>query len=551
MIPRKPATPFRDLIRHITETDDERRWPLWSAAPGLWTRVAYEEVVWPPGLHSCPMPKPPPLPKLPWWQRLWQALLGWLLRNNRKSEMRDRQKSSAVLAECYGWLALHNFKWLAPWFAPMWPDTPTALCAVTEQGILWALLVTHLRTWGPKGFEDCLTNLPRIPPSAEVSLGDCVALHVLLEDLFSDLPKALGVTVPATTKRRTGGLRFPKTLRSLPEIRLRSGEWWNALKTLVERSPITQIVYADIFNSAEGLLEPALGVASKPPTDAPPMRPVSGATDPASADHEQGKTRPASSGKAIELWISHLSRSLLAAYLSPPASDEERESAVVALEAARTVARGRLRSASLIVLESEIAQDPAVRMAQESLRTAEAECRDQHWNRLVLLTTISRDSLFFRLRFLDMLVRRIAADCGKSMLSAWKTLRQDEYPEPRNFFFFGENAVCRHYLSKMLWGTADAGPAANQKSRLIAAWKNLRPESLEPQDISNGTVIPKSAAEDLVRRYMYDVVHLPALTYTRGAAQLALRNAHGYPPHDIWSQWSVEIVSWISSSGGR
>ena len=148
-------------------------------------------------------------------------------------------------------------------------SSPTELCAVSGKPLFWALLMLILERNGPSRQELKSFNSIGIGDLCDLTghdqPGDLIAVHLLIETLVAQVAASLDVQPPSIEKfssqtqrftRRLGGLRKESFLRDYSALAWAAGtvvrahldaqEWLSAANTLIEHSPLTQLVYADI-----------------------------------------------------------------------------------------------------------------------------------------------------------------------------------------------------------------------------------------------------------------------------------------------------------------
>jgi hypothetical protein len=161
-----------------------------------------------------------------------------------------------------------------------------------------------------------------------------------------------------------------------------------------------------------------------------------------------------------DLYISAVSRTLVAAMLSPPATFERYEQ-VLAEARKAAVRHGRIAPAA------RLEHDPALREARMRLRQA-------YTDRLVMLSDILMSNLQLRIRFLDMFARELVAICSQQIMRGWAVLRQ-RIPRPSVGVLMGkgESSICYPMFRSLLMGaenSAGSSPGiAGEGERLAEA----------------------------------------------------------------------------------
>lgn len=463
-----------------------------TARGGVWPLAARQRFEWPAALHVPDPPAPVPARAPP--AGCAGVAMGWLRRGKPpvapRQPLPDELDRWLITGEAS--IARNNLEKIGPWFTPFWNDAPAELAAISEQGLLWVLAVRRLRERGPEHVDDVLAE---IPPDADLAsrttAGDCAAIHFLIEDLIAELPPMAGFTVRPSSIREPGGLRAPETLRNVPALRAHAAEWARAIDALVARSPLTQLVYTDLFDA--GRDPAAFAALFRSPKHDPSM----------------------------ELWISHLARSLIAACASPAPSEELRLDALAAVQR-----EAEAPESIWSLFRRRPRESPRDRFAAE-----EARCRTEYGHRIASMGALTGGSLHFHVRFLDMLVRRIAVECSEEIVRGWQR-NTDRLAEPRLLFFLDPGNVCQQRFETWFWRTIGApGPL---RETMATGWRAFDVRSLDPEQIALGSGIGGDAARALQKRFTTDPIALP------------LRNHWGFPPFQVWSRWYTGIANRVA-----
>ncbi len=501
-----------DVMHGLAGSARLRDWPRYAASRGgMWTRATRDAIEWPAYLPEVPEPILRERGRRSLFDQILEFFSGLL--GSRKSPAAEielpgpaKTPLATSLTEAHLRLARKNLAFAARWFHPLERLLPRGLMELSDQGVLWALIGAHVRRWGAADLPAVLKQIDAIPGLAkQATLGDCVALHVLLEEWCAEVAATRTIAVADDGGRRSGGLRSPEMLRNIRVLRERDRTWWDAFQLLAARSPLTLLLYADLFDISAPL-----------PRFAPLFH--------------------MDSRGSLVLWISHLARSLLAACTSPAPDEDARRRAERALERARADARARWR---VVWGTADPDRDGAVLAARQRLDRLEALCRAQRWRRTILLGAIVGQSLFFHLRFLDFLIRTSVSACDAAIKERWKLRGQDHYDEPRDVFFFqgGRNdPICRHALENMLWGRAGDVPPEELREDVAKAWRSLNPAAWNVEAIAASASVYPADAEALLDRY------------ERSSIALSIPGKWAHPPHLVWSEWFSDISNRIHGS---
>jgi hypothetical protein len=304
-------------------------------------------------------------------------------------------------------------------------------------------------------------------------------------------------------------LRSENFLTGYPQLYLPgnvrlTGAFADALKALVAHSPLTQLVYLDV-------LQPRDDAALEPDDKRRAFLALVYRT-----------TTPVAHGDWVDLWLSLLARSLVGAVLSPaPVFEQWQQADDVRrqLEAQAASRAGRLGLTGPPPVSLAIAR---ARAWCEQLRN---RGRKQYVDRLVVLGDALSASRYLSLRFMDMLVRQVAADSAPAMEQEWQRHRRRiPQPHPANVLLSaGDSGVCCRLFQTVLIGEPPVdrtrfGDAENR--RLGSALMRLAGLAGEPVD---RTMLSEQsgahAAEELLRQFVEVGVAMPfRVPHSRGGS---------------------------------
>jgi hypothetical protein len=497
---------------------------LHGRAGGLWLAGAESAFpgLWPDELASTPPPS---------------GGVGWLARLGRRLWPRTPPGTAAAglpapspeLIAVHGWLAQRNAAASLRWSAPLWRRAPVPLAAISEQGILWCLAAFRVERRRP--FAAAL--IQELPLNTPATPGDCVALHLLIEELVPAVIARLRLQPRPSPGRRPGGLRSQAFMSAWPALMLQSDpflpnwlaqglflfsavrHWRRVLERLIAVSPLTRLVYAD-------LISPVHHGFPWPPAPAPGR--LSGAATSLQARTLFGSPDPDGRWHAFtDLWISHLARSALAAMLGPPASFE-------LLQDAEAV----LTSQERLWPMGSIRRLVAARSRRDRLVHA---VNEEYVTRLAWLDGTLAQNDYFRLRFLDMLVRQIVAELSGPIGVEWARIGATADVEARDHFFFPgpqqHGPWCLLRFAQVLFGRHGlAGLAAGRVPALRRMLLALLPAG-EPDagELAARSGMPQRYCAALLARYGAQGVELP------------VRGATGHTPRYILSVWVKTLLN--------
>ncbi len=328
-------------------------------------------------------------------------------------------------------LGVANLRWIESFFAPFWNYFPAEMSAVSEKGLTWAVVLDQLWHWGPRRFLKQMSSEHgrQFLAGAEFGPGDtaadCLSLHCGIEDLLSKLTAQyrLAPAGPACDPpRQSGGFRSRSFLIQYEAVRQwgetrRGPMWLRAVNLLIDASPLTRLIYADLTLRSAAERERAA-------RDFAPLKPA-----PRTAERGgPGAFAPllVPPGEAArwwhDLWFSHLARSITGALLSPPPAAERRlraEAVLKVLSGKASQRAGRHRripeslqnaifkcESTVQELRQEEAQQSAARIVLlgEILNAGENQAQAPD-----AAPTSAGGVRYMQLRLLDMLVRHFVA----------------------------------------------------------------------------------------------------------------------------------------------
>ncbi|HXM46104.1 MAG TPA: hypothetical protein VN924_33035, partial [Bryobacteraceae bacterium] len=289
------------------------------------------------------------------------------------------------------------------------------------------------------------------------------------------------------------------------------------LDRLVAASPLTRLVYADLLsNLAAPSTFSGLFYGFSFTGDAiaalAPFRPGSGALG----------------SDWLDLWMSLVARSLAGAVLSPSRLEE----AVHAAE--RNVNEARSKAAGRYPRREPVSSDPEVKAALAELTSLQAQAKAAHAERMNSLPDMVRSNPAFRMRFNDMLVRRIAAERAPEIRQRWDP---GDDLDPRAAFFFPSTdaeprqPICFWGFEEALFGpnrmpTVQAGQSEAWRNRLYAFLAEGDPT---PAELAGFSGLPERSAQDLVAQY-------------RRPVALPFVGMPGHSSQDLVSRWIQILV---------
>lgn len=483
---------------------------------GLWGLIAAKELaeLWPANIPPLPeYIQGEARPRRPWLLQRVARLLGrfgidlcWRLPHREPPP-----PMLSVVVDAQVWLGRRNLRMAERWFAPFWYDAPTPLGIASGQGVIWGIACRTLAEDGPSAYLALANSWP-LHLTTQPTAADCLSFHLSIEAIVATVARRLGV-VADRPARRPGGLRTQAFLTLWPALCLRQDTaarvWTGALKVLVSGSPLTRLVYADLLSDLDARVHFAAlfqGFSFK-----------AGAAAIAPFSHES-----AAPGSAwLDLWMSLVARSLLGAVLSPSRLAEAVRAAERRLEEARRQAMSRYPR------RAPVSSDPEVIAAVADLTKLQAEARTAHAERMTSLPAMVGSNPAFRMRFNDMLVRRIAANGAPEMRHLWTPADESD---PRDVFFFPPSdseprqPLCFWAFEEALFGpnrmTATADQANTWRERLYAFLPEGDPT---PDELAELSGLPRRSAQDLATQYRRPVT-LPFVGVPGHSAQDLIRH---------------------------
>ncbi len=528
-----------------------RRWPAEAEElGGLWGLPGPD---WPPAL--------PPVrrrPELTVWQRLAASLRDRWPFPPRRPRRLGRRELAALLARCHGWLGGRILARLTPLFAPFWDAVPATAVAVSQKGLAWTLAAFALDRRGPAALERDPQMLPvRYRLTGEDPLGDFLCLHLHFERLVEKACAEVGTELPADAgDRQPGGLRRAGILCAYRALDAADGgrarEWQRAIRWLVAASPLTRLVYFDVLAA-----DPAADEAG--PNAVEP--------EPTASSAFGGLVRLGPERETWhELWISHLGRSLVGGWRSPPPSHERWVDAHLELERRRRAAERWVRRGAFWGRQRRVGDHSGFHKAQWHEGQVRGRMRRESLERLVFLARLfvpppgdgrgegARQALsLLHLRALDMLVRHLVNRASAEMKSRWRSSGRAQQPSAlaRDDLFL-EGGVCFEAFVQLMFGCdldevrrrGSADPAGHRPGD--AGYPRRLPQLGEPladllspllaeNDDGNGSAatagaaagVSEQAVRELLRRFVDSGVELP----------LPPPHHDGHPPAVICAEW--------------
>jgi hypothetical protein len=390
--------------------------------------------------HRLGVTLSPPRPSivrrvLDWTLRLFH--LRWPTEKNWTPE-----ELMAFLPECYAWLAHRSVDRAIPFFAPFWHDMPVDLASVSEKAVAWAVVACQVDRVGPSAMPTA-GELQGYVLDRTASVADLWSLHLDVEDLVVGIGAKL--TLPKLPRprrreeqRRPGGLRRKEFLATYAALRLAAGErnhiaarrWLDTLDRFVAASPLTRLVYCDLVTPGRSSQEPwAIDIDGEGPRFIPLVR------LPAEPSRE---TSPRRGWR--DLWVAHLAKSMVGAVLSPSPACEQRlatEDSFRTAEQEYQKRAARLRPPRAPQTDWRCMEIKArMRTLMERRNQLIGVERAERLTRLALLHAIvgprpaadgpaealvsHHAKTYLQMRFLDMLVRQLAAENMPAIEAVWR-----------------------------------------------------------------------------------------------------------------------------------
>jgi hypothetical protein len=501
--------PYAKLARQIhyfSTNPDYKNFECLEAANqygGLWG--LYGNDIWPESLASEEY-----RPKKNFWSAL-RNLKFLFFQKKIESESCTPDDLAMTLATCHAWLEKRNLRRLMPLVKPLWNETPVEFISVSEKAVVWALISYLIDEYGPEsvGYSGIRSFVKRYALDSDAKQGDYLALHFNIEDIV----ESLEVRLNANGHRKPGGLRRYRFLEIYPALFIVSEKRRAVIKMLVDNSPLTQIVYADVIRGFESsiVLDPIInpGKASKINDDEIPDR---------KGWHE--------------LWLSHLARSLIGVILSPPPTFEEWKDAEDKRQ--HIELKGKIWKSKKSHI-FKIVQYPGLAAARDRENKLKQEMENQYIERIGIFARLLRESVFLKLRVLDMLIRHIATISSKAMKEQWE--EGDLVYRNRNMVFLGKDSVCFQSLYEILFGRKwkDGSHRNGDESLQERLRELLEPplnDSKTEEKIIEYAGISKDSAQRMMTRYFNEKesgVELPFGSFDN----------RGLAPSKIYIDWLV------------
>jgi hypothetical protein len=279
-----------------------------TAAGRVWAKVGEENGVY-SDLEPLARKKPSGISLLD------PRLGGWSTWTDNRVQGADRlvddEDLQQLACECHSWVCSQVAAWVTPLFAPMWRELPTEITVVSGKSLAWTMCACALVKDGPTGLRRRSSNLDIMSGQKLAKgdpLGDFVLLHLLIERLVAYAGSRLRLEpIGMDESRRTGGLRTQSFLEFYPALAApqapgRVDDWRRMIDRLIDHSPVTRLVYADLVTRGQ-TIEDATLLADHDNSDFMPLMIA---------------PQPAVPRFWRNLWLSHLARSLAAAMLSEP-----------------------------------------------------------------------------------------------------------------------------------------------------------------------------------------------------------------------------------------
>jgi len=457
-------------------------------------------------------PKPK---KLSFWQRLLRFIKSLLNWNNQEVEPRQAvaakpqpDELADSLAECHDWLRKQNFRYLSSWFAPFWEEIPISeFAVVSEKSLAWRL-VTEQGTLSNKTALDKKYHL-----DAGATLGDFLNMHIYIEEFIVQAQSHLKCELtPKPEYRKPGGLRTASFLNTYPVLiaanSWESKKWREKINILIEKSPITQIVYIDVIEKVFSQQEIIKSFTKLGPE--------------IKSWHD--------------LWLSHLAKSLVGGIFSPPPVFEQYQLAQKRCELLE----------EQIKKEEQIVQSPKLsylrfkrQKAKEEFERLHRQMVFQYVDRLEKLENILCDSPYLHLRVLDMLLRHIVS----SSIERIQKLRVENKllpPQVRAELL----SACFQSFESVLFGNHEwVDFLNNQEEQSEKLRENLRfflQPSIPENPVNNLTrqmAVPADSIRRLLTRFRDNEVRVPFRQI----------NDLGKSPITIFGGWFTTLSNRLSS----
>jgi len=517
--------PFPDLAAMLG-----RMGPAWARHPARWARMCEQfggfwGLYAPEILGRGAIAPPNPAPAVEW--SLWQGLIAFFRRLMGRSGPRPAAQSgrdfapadvAKVLVHCHCWLGQRILEWASPLFVAPWKQSPrqmVALAAVSQKAIAWTLLAWAFDRHGERVLVP-LEGGDLLPPRYRLDddslFGDCLSLHIHIERALAKIARPAEQGEPHSLYR-PGGLRkeaFWRTYMALREnVYPGLQDWGVGLNRLVAGSPLTQLLYADLFDTAPSRVT---------------IRPLACPTaDPVAWDHWH------------HMWISHLASSLVAVILSPSPFGHKRR---------RLEAENRRLQADHPTPEMRRRQQEVARELEQVMQ----RIFTHHVSRIRFLGSLFEDRrriAYLHVRTLDMLIRHVFSRSRPMMRQQWLRVRQDpDAPRPHSLFIGdgrgrAEPGVCYVDFLQAVLGCASPEELLQYPNRLeghgdgtIDLLRNDVRVLLSPwlQETRDFTSTP---ADDLNRRFNDVGIEQPC----------PFPDDFGLPPRPIVGAWQASILT--------
>jgi hypothetical protein len=219
-----------------------------------------------------------------------------------------------------------------------------------------------------------------------------------------------------------------------------------------------------------------------------------------------------------ELWLSHLARSLLAACLSSAPSFEAWQAAKEEHKNIETEVRAQIRS-QLTTLDvtkdiaEQVRQDPRVRAARKKVDDLWKKVRQQFLQRWEVAATWFAGCEYFKLRFLDLLIRQITSEADPQMAECRPPLSQDQGPVPfaaKDFFDEGFKNFETIIFGPSRETEQNANPPLSEHPRWRSALNGLlRSGGMDAAQISKQVGVTHESGTRLLDRFERMRIVLP------------------------------------------